>query len=250
MSKENTELTAFEAAGLPAGLDLGKALTQAASENPYRSSDPYLTFKRGAWTYWADGDHVPVEEGSQWVMHAGSIQRGFICWGPMGSGKLLGELMVPLGQDAIVEGALPTHEYACPETRDKAGNVVDPGGRRIMPWSPQRAAIFKCISGDDSGHQVMFKTNSAGGVNAFNDFVSKISEHYFTNSDQPHPIVTLGSSTYESKEYGTQYKPEFNIVGWTDLTAEMPEPVAEAKPKKSAAKKKSDAPARRQRRSA
>lgn len=221
MSEENTDIAAFEEAGLPANVNLGAALAEVVQESGFRSNETFLFCTKGRWNYLDDDDKVTPDPQSQWVVNANSIMRGFICWGPMGTGKVLGERMTGLGQPAVNEGDLPPREYEGEPRK----------------WEPARAFLVKAISGEDEGVQLLFKTNAIGGVNAVNDFVQEISTHFQTDPEAPHPIILLRSSTFDS-DYGVQHKPEFKILGWTALGEDAPEPVAVKSASKKKAKKK------------
>ena len=179
--------------------------------------------KGGIWLY--GKDDIEVEEGSQWAINPNSFALGYIAWAEESS-RPLGEEMRPIADDPIVEADLP-----------------DVGAR----WEQQVGMQMVCISGEDKGEEVIFKTSSKGGREGFNTLLRDVMATLQANqgTDKVVPVVELEVESYKHQKYGTIFKPVFNIVKWTTLSSTLDdvveeEPAAEPEPK----------PARRRRRKA
>lgn len=166
-----------------------KAAAQTAS-----NSMQYLKFtKAGEWTYGAE--EVEVEEGSVWAINPHSIHMGFIAWS---DNKVAGEEMRPFTDDAIVASQLP-----------------DVGA----PWDTQLAFQLACMSGEDKGTQVLFKTTSKGGLKCMNEYINELMERITKNPSEEDivAVVELDASFYKHKKYGKIYTPHFKVDSWVSM---------------------------------
>jgi hypothetical protein len=183
-------VTPFEAT-LPAS-----AFTEAAADfkktlPPVNTGGNFLKLRRtdGVWVYGKDG--VEVEDESQWAVNPHSISKGFIAWH---AGRPEGEKMARIGQPAILAADLPP--------------VSAKNG-----WEVQVGFDLVCISGEDTDVEVNYKTNTQGGIGAFDAIFNALSARAAAGQAFV-PIVELGETNYNHPENGLIYKPVFKIVGW------------------------------------
>ena len=201
----------------------------------------YLKLSKGGFfTYGVDD--TEVEEESQWAINPNSFTLGYVAWPVKGTGKPLGEEMRSILDDPIAESQLPSIEGT---------------------WAQQVGMQLACVSGEDTGTQVVYKASSKGGINGFNDLLNQVMTHLKANpgTDAVVPIVELEVDSYPHPDYGKIYTPEFVIKKWMKITdvkleaedapevepEEKVDPEPEAKTETETEKKK---PARRRRRKA
>lgn len=179
---------------------------------------PFLRLlKSGVFVYGAE--NIEVEEGSEWAINPYSIMHGFACWAP---GELLDERMVPFTQQPPNKAELP-----------------DLG----QSWDQQIAMQLACVSGEDTGTNVLYKGTSTGLRNASKDLINEIIAQLQTDKEHIVPIVELESDSYRHKEFGQIFYPILRIVRWTSIDGEAapegtitdesdsePEPEAQADP--------------------
>ena len=116
-------------------------------------------------------------------------------------------------------------------------------------WSDQLGMQLLCTTGEDTGTQVIFKSNSAGGVEAIAALMQAIGQKIAAGDINCVPLVKLENSHYKHQKYGTIYKPKFVVEGWQALDGkaeeveDTPDKVEEAAPEEPA-----PAPRRRRRR--
>jgi hypothetical protein len=149
--------------------------------------------KGGIWIY--GSDDVEVEPESLWAVNPSSFAEGYICWG---DSEVLGEEMVSISADPILLSTLP-----------------DLG----RPWQAQCAMQLVCVSGEDKGTQVVYKTSSKGGTGRFKEFLQQFLIHLEANpgTDKFVPVVELLEDSYKHKKYGTIFKPIFQIKEWLTM---------------------------------
>lgn len=150
--------------------------------------------KHGEWLYGVDS--TEVEEDARWAINPFSIMHGFISWGD--EGKPLGEVMVPMTQAKPALADLP-------HTGEE--------------WTDNFAMTLACVSGEDEGTQVEYKTNSDGGAQAFRDVISEIMAQLDKDPKKPVPVVELNSTHYKHATYGKIFKPALEVVGWETIGA-------------------------------
>jgi len=198
---------------LPAALSgLAPALAQSiATAGKSGSTDPYMKFtKFGEWMYGTE--NVEVQEGSQWVVNPLGFVHGFTAWGTKEhgtDGQNVGEMMVPATQPMPNEGELPSVKGA---------------------WAKCVGMQLRCLTGEDEGVQVLFKTNSTGGRKAYAALLQSVVQRLAKDPGTPVPVITLAADSYEHKSYGKIFTPELTIVKWLALddTAPTPAPAIEA----------------------
>lgn len=192
--------------------DLVAGLTKAvqSSETNNEGGSFLKMNKAGYWIY--GSDDIETEDGSQWGVNPSSFATGFIAWG---DSEVLGEEMASVMGDPIIKANLP-----------------DVGAT----WQQQVAMQLVCVSGEDKGEQVLFKSSSHGGRKRFNDFLQQVIAQLTSGNagDKVVPVIELDSDSYKHKSYGKIYQPIFSIKSWAtqDATLETvdDEPAAIAEP--------------------
>jgi hypothetical protein len=167
--------------------------------------------KSGVWNYGVD--EVEVEDGSEWAINPATLRHGYICWRDTDSDDdvpagVVGEQMVSIQQEPPAVGEVPA------------------GGRS---WEAQFSVLLQCVSGDDKGTSVLYKTNSNGGRQAFAALIDALGAQLDDDPEHIVPVVQLETSQYKHRKYGKTYKPELEIVRWvsfesSDAEEEEPEP--------------------------
>lgn len=158
---------------------------QVASGLPYLGLD-----KSGSWKFGQDASEV--QDGSYWAMDLPTAQWGFIAWV---DGKPAGEVMVSIGQQRPMRGEL------------------DAG----LPWGDQVAIEMVCVSGDDIGTRVVFKTSSVGGVKAFMAYKDAVKRAVPADPSKPIAVVQLETTKYQHSKYGQITNPTLKICGWSSM---------------------------------
>ena len=192
----SNEISLFGKAGLPAA-DVNaykQALkATAAAAKSALGGMPFLRMgKDGEWVYGAD--NTEVEENSLWAVNPFSMSLGFIAWGtgPQ-EGTVLGEQMARVGEPPIQRGAL-----------------ADVGSE----WTPCVSFELVCLTGEDKGVNVLYKTNSVGGRRAFADMMQLVAAAMDDTEGKCVPVVNLDCDSYPHKKYGKIYTPIFDIKKW------------------------------------
>ena len=193
---------------------LAKGLTKAASTIAKGAGD-FLFMKlnkQGEWLFGADG--IEAQDGSQWAVNPYSFVQGYIAWG---DGEVLGEEMALMTGAPVVLGDLP-------DTAAEKG------------WTPQVGVVMVCLNGEDEGTQVMFKSNSKGGVKGIRALLDEVVTQIGVDQVDIVPVVELETDSYKHKKYGKIYNPVLSIQTWISMSglptaeeAEAPAPKAEAK---------------------
>jgi hypothetical protein len=177
------------------GENFARNLEQASAQLRTTTGLPILRLlKSGEWVY--GQNFSEVEDGSEWAIHPGTLEWGWISWK---DAKPQGEKMVAMG-------------YAPMPTLEELGSP--PGDQ----WMEQRSVQMQCVSGSDEGANVVYKGTSAGLLNAFTELVKMIAPR-LTAGEPCVPIVTLGVGHYmhKNREYGKIYTPEIKVLRWVTL---------------------------------
>lgn len=195
-------LVKFPGGGLPASTDdLAKGLQNVSSNmGPNVGGTPFLRLgKDGIWIY--GQEDIEVEEGSLWAINPYSMQHGWAAWG---DGELLGEVMVPMTQ-----------------TPPPRNELQDFG----VDWRTQLGLILQCVSGDDTGQTVYYKSTSLGMQNAVRELNNDIMAQLQKDKVNIVPVVTLESDSYKHKDWGRVYTPVLEIDHWVSMeSGETAEP--------------------------
>ena len=197
--------------------NVGAAVAVTASQGG--GADLMRLLKEGEWAYGAD-DTYP-EEDSQWAINPYSIQHGFISWV---DSKVAGEVM------CAVTAPLPPR-----------GELPDTG----ESWDDQLSFGMQCVSGEDDGTAVLYKTTSVGGKRCIGKIANAIAARAQAGETAVVPVVALGVDSYKHKQYGKIFTPEMEIVEWRTLDGEVEKEAETAAPEEKA----DDKPAPRKRRS-
>src|SRR4029077_17808620 len=116
---------------------------------------------------------------------------------------------------------------------------------RGFEYSAQRSFELKCMTGDDEGEEVLYKTASDGGLSAANNFFAQFIARVDVVENRPWPvaIVQLLVTDYDHKKWGQTFKPVFEVTGWANMDGERDTRARGATP--IAAKAAAAAPAKR-----
>ncbi len=221
---------------LPANIANIGGLAQSIQDvgGAFDSGVAFMAFRKtGEWEYGLE--EVEADPAGTWLINPGEFMHGWVAWDKANrSAGPVGEVMVPSSQALPAQASLA----ALPPT---------------AKWAKSVSIKMKAITGEDAddGAEVVWKTNSKGGLKAYAQLVSAFLQHYGEiNLDERQdvcPIVQLKNSSYKHPEYGKIFTPILEIVGWADIQAEAaaePEPEEDEPVQEEVTKK----PARRRRR--
>ena len=190
---------------------LKQGLQNVAATIVATGGDPFLRLLTdGTWCYGAE--NVEVQTDSLWAVNPYSLQHGWVSWTDhpgKQANEIVGEVMVPM------TSPLP------PKTE-----LQDTG----WEWSQQLSIQLKCLTGEDVGTQVMYKTTSVGGMNAVKALIAKLMTQLDADPDNPVPVLTLDMDSYQHKKWGKTYTPIFDVKKWIALDAEPDEQVEADEP--------------------
>ena len=174
----------------------------ATNDGFYGGMDKY-----GAHYYGADRTEIVPED--KWAGNILNFQHGWTAWGTEEhgtDGQNVGEVMVPISQPLPLESDLP-------EVKGE--------------WSKAICMQLKCITGEDEGVQILWKSNSYGGRKAYAALMTQVMEKLNAGQADCFPVMNLESSSYNHKKYGKIFTPEFNVCGWiTQDGVQAEEPAA------------------------
>lgn len=198
MSKE----VSATSAALPANVaNMAQALAQSAgSAGTSGAGELFMKFtKTGEWVYGAE--ETEAQDGSVWAVNPLGLQHGWTCWGNENSpnkGKNLGEVMVPAQQPLPEEPAAMTDGT----------------------WTKAVAIQMRCTNGDDEGLQVLFKSNSRGGRQAYAALVQALVAQLGDSPQSPVALVSLEADSYKHNTYGKIMTPMITVTGWAGMDGE------------------------------
>jgi hypothetical protein len=188
----------------------------ASSQTAQAVEGDLLLFKKGKWSRGEDKTAVP--EGTKVLVNIDSMSAGWVRW---------------WDSKPVEYRIAPVIERQLPVTREQLGDLdhdaweTDARGDPKDPWSRTMRAVMR----DAKGELLTFATSSAGGRNA----LAKLSKAFalaWRKHPGEFPVVTLGSETYEHKEFGEIDKPSITVVDWSAWDIEQ-----KAKGKKAIAAK-------------
>jgi hypothetical protein len=182
---------------LPAdfGDSLMKGIEQTRSTITTGGGKPFLRLTR-AGDYIYGPQNIDVQDGSQWAVNLAALEHGWVCWG---DGELLGQIMVDVRLPQPAR-PLPIEGYA---------------------FEAQFGMGLACISGEDSGLEVIYKNNSLGYKKAFDQLLADVRARYAVDQAFFWPVLELLTSSYPHKKYGQIFEPVFKIVGWADAQGNL-----------------------------
>lgn len=244
MSKQ-VQKTSTAALATIANLQAGLANVTKSIKTP--NSEPYMRMGTdGLWIYGAE--NIEVEDGSLWAIDPRSLMHGSVMWTDYDrdekkSNRVVGEIMVSMSEPRPSAADLVPYG-------DEAREAEDRGWR----WADQLSIHLACVTGEDAGKQVLFKTTSVGGTTEIKRLIDEISKQLSNDPSAPVPCVELGNDHYAHKTYGKTYTPVMSIREWAPLDAtEFSEPddgeeeevaEAEAEEQPKARTRKAAAPAK------
>ena len=84
-----------------------------------------------------------------------------------------------------------------------------------FPWQQEWAVDLKCVSGTDAGTEVVFKTNTVGGIQAVAGLIEAVRDRLNggQHDGKVSPIVRLEKDSYPHRQYGERWMPVLPIVG-------------------------------------
>ena len=171
---------------------LKTALSTARHEMRTTTGTPFLKLTRaGVWVYGQEG--VEIEKTARWAINPHSLQHGWISWG---DGEVLGEQMVSITKGRPAQDSLET-------------TGVD--------WDEQVGVHMCCIEGADKGLNVIYKTTSLGGKNAFGKYFAALETQLDEDEAKMIAVCALESSSYQHKKYGEIFTPVIAIQHWVDM---------------------------------
>lgn len=189
------------AAKLMAGIAQSRATTQMGAGG----KQILRLLKGGLWVFGQTSEEV--QPGSKWVVNPMTLAHGWCCW-------VEGETKNTLAGDVMVSMS----EWLPPQPTPVDGYA----------YKEQRAVELKCITGEDTGTEVVYKVNSYGGIQAFTGLISAIQQRLTT--PHPCPVLVLDSEYYQHPKWGRVDKPILSIVAWADMYGQVegsaPAPVA------------------------
>jgi len=190
---ENNVIAFSNASNLPSDpsalANLGVAASSMSSGGV--GVDILRLLRDGGWVFGAE--NIEPEEDALWAINPYSFQHGFIAWA---DSKVFGEIMVPIMQPMPPRGEL----------------VEAPEG-----WADQISFQAQCVSGEDEGQVVEFKTTSVGGKRAATGMASSIASQAQENPEYVVPVIALNTDSYQHKKYGKIYTPIFDISRWAAI---------------------------------
>jgi len=168
-----------------------QSLSSGATGGPF-----IKLIQTGAWIYGADD--LEVQEGSQWAVNPHSFSEGFIAWGV---GEVIDERM------ALMTSTQPIVKSDLPEVP-----------KAEKGWQKQVGFIMVCLTGDDKGVQVSFKTSSAGGVKGVTSLIEAVVGQLGVDESKIQPVVILEESHYVHKDWDRKiYNPVFSVQSWMSV---------------------------------
>lgn len=225
-----TKEVAKNNSGLPAQFMAGLANVRVAAKAAAQpAAGLYLKMgKDGIWIY--GREDTPAEKGARYAVNIPTAVHGFTGWGDKkhdNEGSPLGDELVSISEPLPAKSSLPEIEGT---------------------WSQAGALHLACTEGDDKGLQLVFKTNSMGGLEGFGNLLAEFADQVETGAVDIIPIVELDNISYKHTTYGKIYKPVLTVVGWAPLEGAIPDEEEEPetdKPDKKADKKAAKKAAKR-----
>lgn len=184
---------------------LKHALVNVQSSIPSTGGDPFLRLlKDGAWVYGAE--NIEVEAKSRWAVNIFGLEHGWVAWTDFDKAdrkpnEIVHERMVPMDQPLPQLDELP---------------------RTNWPYQQQLLMPLTCMTGEDRGVVVRYKTTSTGGLNAVRKVIGEVMAQLDRDPATPVPLLELNTDHYAHKTYGRTYVPVLDVVGWVAAADNMP----------------------------
>ena len=182
---------------LPANVaDMASGLVQSAATATAGSGQQFMKFtKFGSFEFGAED--IETEEGALFAVNPMGFGQGWIAWGDKEHGtqsEMLGEVMSSSSE------AMPAQPAAV--------NGI---------WAEQRAIQLACVSGEDEGTQMLFKTSSLGGKKFYAAIVLEVVKKINAGDPEIVPIITLEAESYQHAKYGKIFTPTFTVKSWQTM---------------------------------
>ena len=173
---------------LMAGIDETRSTINATGGKPF-----FKLKKSGVFVFGAKDEEM--QKGSRWAVNCASLQRGWVCWGKgSAQGTLLGQVMASINAPQLPRPApVNGHDY-----------------------EEQFGFEMVCLNGDDAGQPVLYKSNSYGYKQAYDQLLADIRARWSVDQTSYWPIITLRAEPYDHKQYGEIFNPIFTVVAWAD----------------------------------
>lgn len=187
---------------LKSGIGESRATTVIAGGGP-----PLLRLlKDGNWVFGQGNEELQPQ--SSWVVRILTIEHGYCCWV---DSELRGQAMAPINKP----------------------KPVRPPPIGDIPYTEQRSFELKCLDGIDAGTEVLYKSNSVGGMRAIDGLLAQIQKRLEDDPGYPCPVLQFDCDSYIHSKHGKIYTPILTVVGWADLNDNLSDallPVAAAAP--------------------
>ena len=213
-----SDVTTRAAGGAIAGLQsLAAGLRRTKAAMPSFGGKPYLTFGKDG--LWSIGRELDGLNGETAILNIQTLKAGYVCWTnyPAQDKKKhekLGEVMRPVSQEPVDPGDLDDFGW---------------------DWKPQHSVEGRLTDGDQN--EFLYVTSSLGGIEAMDTILSAIIARLDSGEQEYiYPMIRFEASSYDHKQWGKTYKPEIEIVAWTDVDGDVA-------PEKKAVTSKQTAPA-------
>lgn len=161
---------------------------------------PFLKLDQdtGEWVYGAGRD--PVEDNDLWHVHPLLLQVGWVAWSTDEDSprKNHGDVKAGIFQPPIRFDDLP------PIPSD-------------AEWSKARAMTLACAKGPNKGVQVIYTTNSGGGMRAAQGLAQEVIDRAEAEEEALMPVVRLTEDHYKNRRGRRTYNPIFEIVDWVPI---------------------------------
>jgi hypothetical protein len=172
-----------------------------------RTGKPLLQFKSRENAYVYGQKKTVPEDGSHWAVDPRTFKRGWISFG--NGNKKLGERLASVSKPLIDVTTLPDYGF---------------------PWQEEWTVDMKCVSGADTGLEVVFAMSTDGGTKAIVGLLDAVKDRVESgqhNGDVA-PIMLLEKDSYVHGEHARIWYPVLTVVAWMPL--EGPPPASIAKP--------------------
>lgn len=196
-------------ANLPApafsnALEEGKALADAAADI---GRDKFLFFKKGIYV---DSNKEEVALGTEYLAQCTQWQY---CWIKFNEGAAPTRMMY--NAMLVKTGKLLMPRRDALDEQDKSKWGPDLNGNPKDPWIFQH--YLPLLTDEDE--LVIFCTgNALGGKIAVGELGKIVGQRIMRTGVTSHPQIKLAKTTFPSKKWGRVERPEFQIIGWNDLT--------------------------------
>jgi hypothetical protein len=162
--------------------------------------------KHGEYKTGQDQEEVP--EGTRMLVYMPSLKKGWVKWH---EGQPVRHII-----GLVAEGySPPARETLGDMDEDDWGEL---NGRAIDPW---QYSFYVCML-DEEGELHTFVTSSKGGQSAIGE-ISKVYGRRRRMKPDELPIIELNARSYNHKDYGETFAPQFKVTGWAKTPQDFDE---------------------------